>query len=106
MDPASGFPQIVGQIFQNMDFDSLIQCRAVSRTFKVFLDDPKIHYIWIRAIEEDQKNYLDKFMDSKPATMEMSEEERKVHRDEWIEVAEIIKEKAPIWNFFRGVGRM
>ena len=62
-DPASGFPQIIGQILSNLDFDSLIACRAVNRTWKNFLEEDSQRYIWIRAINEDRKNYLDQYLD-------------------------------------------
>ena len=56
-DPGSGFPQIVGQIHQNLDFDNLVQCRAVSKTWKQFLENPKHRDIWINAIDQDRKKY-------------------------------------------------
>ena len=43
----SGFPTIVGQILGHLDFESLINCRQVSKTFKNFLDD-KIFYRRVR----------------------------------------------------------
>ena len=101
-DPASGFPQIIGQILSNLDFDSLIACRAVNRTWKNFLEEDSQSYIWIRAINKDRKKYLDQYLDPEwiPEdvwyTNPLSAEERKVHYDEWIEVLEKIKENATI----------
>ena len=35
----SGFPKIIGKILDQLDLDSLIDCRQVSMTFKNFLDN-------------------------------------------------------------------
>ena len=96
-DPASGFPQIIGQILSNLDFDSLIACRAVNRTWKNFLEEESQRYIWIRAIDKDRKKYLDKHVNPE-LSMEypISEEERKAHYEEWMEVLETVKEIATI----------
>ena len=105
-DPASGFPQIVGQIHQYLDFENLVKCRAVSKTWKQFLEEPEQRYIWIRAIDQDRKKYLDRYLDPdfKPfgnrnvcyRNNPMSLEERKADYDEWIGVLENVKENATI----------
>ena len=96
-DPASGFPQIIGQILSNLDFESLIACRAVNRTWKNFLEEKSQRFIWISAIDKDRKKYLDKHVNPE-LSMEnpISEEERKAHYEEWMKVLETVKEIATI----------
>ena len=98
-DPASGFPQIIGQILSNLDFESLIACRAVNRTWKNFLEEKSQRFIWIRAINKNRKKYLDKLVDPELyASMEntISEEDRKAHYEEWMKVLEAVKETGTI----------
>ena len=54
---SSGFSTIVGQILGHLDFNSLINCRLVSKSFKNFLDDETF---WIRFLNQVSKEYLGK----------------------------------------------
>ena len=47
---ASGFPKIIGKILDQLDLDSLINCRQVSMTFKNFLDKNYGSDFWIENL--------------------------------------------------------
>ena len=57
----SGFPKIIGKILDQLDLDSLIDCRQVSMTFKNFLDnflEKKCGSdFWIESLRQVIKDY-------------------------------------------------
>ena len=57
----SGFPKIIGKILDQLDLDSLIDCRQVSMTFKNFLDNfLEKKYgsdFWIESLRQVIKDY-------------------------------------------------
>ena len=54
---ASGFPKIIGEILDQLDLDSLINCRQVSMTFKNFLDKKYGSDFWIERLRQVIKDY-------------------------------------------------
>ena len=54
---ASGFPKIIGEIVDQLDLDSLINCRQVSMTFKNFLDTNFGLDFWIGKLCLIRKKY-------------------------------------------------
>ena len=54
---ASGFPKIIGKILDQLDLDSLINCRQVSMTFKNFLDTNFGLDFWIENLCQIRKKY-------------------------------------------------
>ena len=54
---ASGFPKIIGKILDQLDLDSLINCRQVSMTFKNFLDKNYGSDFWIESLRQVIKDY-------------------------------------------------
>ena len=54
---ASGFPKIIGKILDQLDLDSLINCRQVSMTFKNFLDKKYGSDFWIESLRQVIKEY-------------------------------------------------
>ena len=99
----SGFPTIVGQILAHLEFDSLINCRQVSKTFKNFLDDKTF---WIACLDEVRIKYLDKLLRNSNSSMvkcygvlRMSPEETRVFKNDhkiWIRCLEMIKAEGSI----------
>ena len=99
----SGFPTIVGQILGHLEFDSLINCRQVSKTFKNFLDDKTF---WIACLDEVRIKYLDKLLMKSNSSMvkcygvlRMSPEETRVFKNDnkiWIRCLEMIKAEGSI----------
>ena len=53
----SGFPKIIGKILDQLDLDSLINCRQVSMTFKSFLDKTFGLDFWIKNLCQVRKEY-------------------------------------------------
>ena len=53
----SGFPKIIGKILDQLDLDSLIDCRQVSMTFKNFLDKKFGSDFWIESLRQTIKEY-------------------------------------------------
>ena len=99
----SGFPTIVGQILGHLEFDSLINCRQVSKTFKHFLDDKTF---WIACLDEVRIKYLDKLLMKSNSSMakchgvlSISEEETRVFKNDhrvWVRCLEMIKAEGSI----------
>ena len=54
---ASGFPKIIGEIVDQLDLDSLINCRQVSMTLKNFLDKKYKKDFWIESLSQVIKEY-------------------------------------------------
>ena len=54
---ASGFPKIIGKILDQLDLDSLINCRQVSMTFKNFLDKKYGSDFWMENLGQVIKEY-------------------------------------------------
>ena len=54
---ASGFPKIIGKILDQLDLDSLINCRQVSMTLKNFLDKKYKKDFWIESLSQVIKEY-------------------------------------------------
>ena len=46
---ASGFPQFMREVFENLDFEDLLKTRLTSMTFYQFLMDKNQRRIWMRA---------------------------------------------------------
>ena len=55
------FPEISGNIFKNIDNQSLASCKGISRTTGKFFDEERFY--WIRVIQKYWKN-LDEFSES------------------------------------------
>ena len=51
------FPKIIGKILDQLDLDSLINCRQVSMTFKNFLDKKIGSDFWIESLRQTIKEY-------------------------------------------------
>ena len=47
---ASGFQKIIGEILDDLDLDSLSNCRQVSKTFKKFLDKKYTKDFWLESL--------------------------------------------------------
>ena len=95
---SSGFSTIVRQILGHLDFNSVINCRRISKTFKIFLDDENL---WIIFLDQVCMEYLDKLkgMTRKakcPVSYLMSPEEIKDDRNSWTTLLEILKTKGSI----------
>ena len=95
---SSGFSTIVRQILGHLDFNSVINCRLVSKTFKTFLDD---EIFWITFLDQVCKEYLDKLKEiakkSKcPEFYVMSPEEIKDDHNSWTTLLKILKTKGSI----------
>ena len=54
---ASGFPKIIGEILDDLDLDSLSNCRQVSKTFKKFLDKKYTKDFWMESLSQVIKDY-------------------------------------------------
>ena len=95
---SSGFSTIVGQILGHLDFNSLINCRLVSKSFKNFLDDETF---WIRFLNQVSKEYLGKLKEMVqkakcPEFYVLSPEEVKDDYNSWTIILEILKAKGSI----------
>ena len=95
---SSGFSTIVGQILGHLDFNSLINCRLVSKSFKNFLDDETF---WIRFLNQVSKEYLGKLKEMVqkakcPEFYVLSPEEVKDDYNSWTIILEILKTKGSI----------
>ena len=95
---SSGFSTIVRQILGHLDFNSLINCRIVSKIFKNFLDDDSF---WITFLNQVSKEYLGKLKEMTqkakcPECYVMSPEEIKDDYNSWTTILEILKTKGTI----------
>ena len=95
---SSGLSTIVGQILGHLDFNSLINCRLVSKSFKNFLDDETF---WIRFLNQVSKEYLGKLKEMVqkakcPEFYVLSPEEVKDDYNSWTIILEILKAKGSI----------
>ena len=90
----TGWPAIVRQIVNKIDFDTLLKCREVSTAFKYFLDNNR--NVWIDILDRVRHEYLDKLLLEvhQPTcryVSAMSPEELKNDHDSWMEVLEKVK---------------
>lgn len=95
---SSGFSTIVRQILGHLDFNSLINCRIVSKIFKNFLDDDSF---WITFLNQVSKEYLGKLKEMTqkakcPECYVMSPEEIKDDYNSWTTILDILKLKGTI----------
>ena len=95
---SSGFSTIVRQILGHLDFNSLINCRLVSKSFKNFLEDETF---WITFLNQVSKEYLEKLKEmiqkaKCPEFYIMSPEEIKDDYNSWTTILEILKTKGSI----------
>ena len=95
---SSGFATIVRQILGHLDFNSLINSRLVSKSFKNFLDD---EIFWIPFLNQVSKEYLGKLKEmiqkaKCPEFYIMSPEEIKDDYNSWTKLLEILKTKGSI----------
>ena len=95
----TGWPALVGQIVNKIDFETALKCREVSTTFKYFLDNDR--EVWISILDGVRGEYLDKLLletnqQTCPCVSAMSPE--KVHNDHksWMIVLEKIKRDGTI----------
>ena len=56
----TGWPALVGQIVNKIDFETALKCREVSTTFKYFLDNNR--EVWISILDGVRREYLDKLL--------------------------------------------
>ena len=101
---ASGFPQFMAKVFNNLEFDELLKTRLVSVTFHNFLMDKNQRSIWIQALSQVFSIFLKDAYDMKKFPMMkvwfrqgwFTEDLKNSFQKEWIEVFEKIKETATI----------
>lgn len=96
----TGWPAIVRQIVNKIDFDTLLKCREVSTAFKYFLDNNR--NVWIDILDRVRHEYLDKLLlEGVPEptcryVSAMSPEEVKNDHKSWMVVLEKIKRNGTI----------
>jgi len=93
---ASGMPTIARQIFEHMDFDTLLKCRTTSKTIRDFLDNEDQRTIWVSMIDKVRQETLDKLLHELPKpncpqVKVMSEEEISGDHSKWIMVLDRVK---------------
>ena len=71
----TGWPAIVRQIVNKIDFDTVIKCREVSTAFKHFLDNNR--NVWIDILDRVRHEYLDLLEVPEPIRRYVSPEEVK-----------------------------
>ena len=100
---ASGFPQFMTEVCNNLEFDELLKTRLVSLTFYNFLMDKSQRGIWIQASSKVFSTFAKDAYDTKFPKMKQwlkegwfTEDLKNRFQQEWIEVFEKIKETATI----------
>jgi len=93
---ASGFPKIIGKILDQLDLDSLINCRQVSMTFKNVLDKKIGSDFWMENLGQVIKEYRlampDKTKRCFTWTMFIKEVRKRGSIDNIIEFRKLIKQ--------------
>ena len=90
----TGWPAIVRQIVNKIDFDTVIKCREVSTAFKHFLDNNR--NVWIDILDRVRHEYLDLLEVPEPIRRYVSPEEVKNDHKSWMVVLEKIKNNGTI----------
>ena len=95
---ASGFPQFMREVFENLDFEDLLKTRLTSMTFYEFLMDKSQRRIWMRASSKVLSTFLQYTYDLKrfPVLQTWTLDQINHFQQKWIEVFEKIKEVATI----------
>ena len=100
---ASGFPQFMAEVCNNLEFEELLKTRLVSVTFHNFLMDKNQRSIWIQASSKVFSTFFKNAYDVKFPKMRewlkegwFTEDLKNRCQQEWIEVFEKIKETATI----------
>ena len=98
-DPASGFPQIMKDIFRTFDIDDLLSSRLVSKTFYDCLMEDKLYWnlaftkIYSIALENNGDVEFPDFLET---SFQTKEEMRNGFNKKWLDAFNKIKEKATI----------
>jgi hypothetical protein len=100
---ASGFPQFMAEVCENLEFEVLLKTRLVSVTFYNFLMDKNQRSIWIQASSKVFSTFIqDAFIEEKFPVENFSFREDDISRHQvWIEVFEKIQEAATIPQFIK-----
>ena len=100
---ASGFPQFMREVFENLDFEDLLKTRLTSMTFYQFLMDKNQRRIWMRASSKVLSNFLRYTYDLErfPAFQNWTVGQINDFQLKWIKVFEKIKEVATIPQFIK-----
>ena len=100
---ASGFPQFMAEVCNNLEFEELLKTRLVSVTFHNFLMDKNQRSIWIQASSKVFSTFFKNAYDEKFSMARewleqgwFTEDLKNRCQQEWIEVFEKIKETATI----------
>ena len=100
---ASGFPQFMREVFENLDFEDLLKTRLTSMTFYQFLMDKNQRRIWMRASSKVLSIFLQSTYDLErfPAFQPWTVGQINDFQQKWIVVFEKIKEVATIPQFIK-----
>ena len=100
---ASGFPQFMREVFENLDFEDLLKSRTISVTFFQFLMDENQRGIWIRASSKVFSIFLNYTYDLErfPVLQTWTVGQINGFQQKWIEIFEKIKEVATIPQFIK-----
>ena len=101
---ASGFPQFMAEVCNNLEFEELLKTRLVSSTFYNFLMDKNQRSIWIQASSKVFSTFFKDAYDTKKFPMMklwfrqgwFTKHLKNSFQQDWIEVFEKIKETATI----------